>query len=449
MGDLNRRRFIPEPLPIGIGPQRSKETEMKILKTRSTARRRRAAVTFVALALLLTPLAFAQSPIATGLASPTGLGTTYAGNILVPQGGTGNNDGLIEILRPWGKSYPLVSGLPSAIPPEDSVSGPTAAVSTLSTVYVLIGEGNAMGPSIPPTQVPNVDGLSSPIFSSLLEMHFDPVPDAVREGFVLSAENIQTLADGHTVHLENDSAEQVWIRVLSDFRDFVPDPVVSVRQSNPFALELVGSLAAEDYEEFAIPGVASTGLDFLAELLPDSPIGQRLRERSMLYVVDAGMNALRAVDVLHGRSRIVARFPPVPNPLFPTLGGPVADAVPFGLASRDDKLLVSLFTGFPFNPQSSSIVEYDPATGTVVPVLEGLTLTGEMLAVGEDLYVVEFSADLLSGAPGSLLRFGPGSATPEVVAAPLIGPVGMVPAGANGDIFVSEIFTGSVVRVQP
>lgn len=410
---------------------------------------RRAAQLALAATVVLGGAGVAQDPIASGFASPSGLGTTYAGNILVPQGGTGNNDGSVELLTTWGQRHPLVSGLPSAVPPEDSVSGPNAVTANLSTVFVLIGEGDAMGPSAPPTQFPNAEGVSSPIFSSVLEMHFQPVPDAIREGFVLTAEDVGTLADGHTAHLTNASGEQVWIRVLSDFRDFVPDPIVSVRQSNPFALEWVGGLLPEDYEEFALPGASSADLDFYAQLVPDSPIGRRLRERSTLYVVDSGMNALRAVDVLHGRSRIVARFPPVPNPLFPNLGGPVTDAVPFGLEERDGRILVSMFTGFPFNPGVSSIVEFDPSTGEVTPVLEGLTLTGEMLAMGDDLYVVEFSADLLSGAPGRLLRFSAGSTEPETVAAPLIGPVGLVEAGGDGDLFVSEIFTGMVKRIQP
>lgn len=403
--------------------------------------------------LLLLPILSAsvgaQDIIATGFSSPGGLGTTYAGNLLVPQGGTGDHDGSVELVTTWGQRFPLVAGLPSAVPPEDAVSGPTAVVATLSTVYVLIGEGDAMGPSVPPMQAPNVEGLSSPIFSSLLEMQFQPVPDGIREGFVLSPSDIGALADGLTVHLVNGSDEQVWIRVLSDFRDFVPDPIVSVRQSNPFSLEWVGGLLPEDYDEFGFPGVAPSGLDFYAQLFPDSPIGRRLRERSSLYVVDSGMNALRAVDALHGRSRIVARFPPVPNPLFPNLGGPVADAVPFGLEERDGKLLVSLFSGFPFNGGVSSIVEYDPETGDVVPLLEGLTLAGEILAIGDDLYVVEFSADLLGGAPGRLLRYAAGSTEPETVAAPLIGPVGLVQAGDDGDLFVAEIFTGLVKRIEP
>ena len=420
---------------------------MQIRRTLRTSMPRAAWI--VAIVALLLSTALGAQPIATGLASPAGLGTTYAGNLLVPQAGTGSHDGSVELLTTWGQRHPLVSGLPSAVPPQDAVSGPTAVTANLSTIYVLIGEGDALGPSIPPTQFPNADGVSSPIFSSLLEMHFQPVPDAIREGFTLSGEDIGTLADGHTAHLVNDAGEQVWIRVLSDFRDFVPDPFVSVRQSNPFSLEWVGGLHPEDYEEFAIPGASAADLDFLAQLMPDSPIGRRLRERSMIYVVDSGMNALRSVDVLHGRSRIVARFPPVPNPLFPNLGGPVTDAVPFGVEQRDGKVLVSLFTGFPFNPGMSSIVEFDPVTGAVTPVLEGLTLTGEMLAMGDDLYVVEFSADLLGGAPGRLLRFGPGSSEPETVAAPLIGPVGLVSAGSEGDLFVSEIFTGLVKRIQP
>ena len=38
--------------------------------------------------------------------------------------------------------------------------------------------------------------------------------------------------------------------MLTDFRDFAPDPVASIRPSNPFAAAVVGSLTTDDLAEF-------------------------------------------------------------------------------------------------------------------------------------------------------------------------------------------------------
>ena len=63
-----------------------------------------------------------------------------------------------------------------------------------------------------------------------------------------------SLADGNTVTLENAGGESVSLSLLVDFRDFIPDARLRVRQANPFAGAVVGSLTADDLAELGFTG---------------------------------------------------------------------------------------------------------------------------------------------------------------------------------------------------
>ena len=75
-----------------------------------------------------------------------------------------------------------------------------------------------------------------------------------------------------------------------------------------------------------------------------------------LYVTDGGQNLVWQADIPMGAFTVLTNFPPIANPLFPTLGGPFADAAPTGIAYSDGQLLVTLFSGFPL-PSGASAVE--------------------------------------------------------------------------------------------
>ena len=66
-----------------------------------------------------------------------------------------------------------------------------------------------------------------------------------------------------------------------------------------------------------------------------------------LYVTDGGRNAVWQVDIPSGASSTLAEFPTVANPAFPTIGGPVVEAVPTGISTHAGQLLVTLFRGIP------------------------------------------------------------------------------------------------------
>jgi hypothetical protein len=333
------------------------------------------------------------------------------------------------------------------VTPEGSALGPTGVADAHGTLYITIGEGDARIESTqPPQQVPN-PAISSPIFSSLLRARFTPVPDGIRTGFALTSDDIASLTDGNEITLHNDSGESVSLLILTDFRDFIRDPVLIFRQSNPFGAAVVGSLTEEDLAEFGFTGTLDDA-NFAAGLDPTSPLGARLEQRTTVYVADAGMNTIVQVAASTGRARVLTRFALVPNPLFPSMGGPASDPVPTSVSVRaDGTLLVTTLGGFPFASGTSSVWNVDPATGAATQWISGLTRATNVLEVGGAIYALEVSTDLLAGAPGQLLRFDTPTATPAVVAGGLIGPTGLAYDPHRNELIVSETFTGLVKRI--
>jgi hypothetical protein len=282
----------------------------------------------------------------------------------------------------------------------------------------------------------------------VLRARFDPVPDSIREGFELTPAHLRSLADGLEVTLENESGEHVELLLLADFRDLQPDPVTTVREANPFAAAVAGSLTQADLVELGFADLSLRDANFLASLFPESPLGQRLEERSTVYVVDASMNTINQLDAATGRWSVLVRFPPVQNPLFPNLGGPVTDAVPTGIRVREDgDLLVSFLTGFPFATGVASVKLVDAETGAVTPFISGLTTVTDVLQIGDATYVLEFSTSFLTRAPGRILHFSSPSATPTVIAGGLVGAAGLAYEPFRNELLVSEAFTGRIVRV--
>ncbi len=405
--------------------------------------------TILSLAVLACTAAglLAQSVLASGTKTPVKITRTPGGNFELAESGTGVNDGRVGLVSIWGERFNLLSGLPSGMTPEGTAIGPTAVADAHGTIYIVIGEGDVKGASSTPQQVPNPNGLSSPIFSSVIAAEFNPVPDGIREGFALSAENIDALADGNTLTLENGSGESVSLSLLVDFRDFIPDARLRVRQANPFAAVVVGSLTADNLTELGFTGTLETA-NFLGHLNPNSELGQKLRERTVVYVVDAGMNTITEVAASTGRARVVTRFPAQANPLFPSLGGPVTDAVPTSVVVRaDGTLLVTTLGGFPFAPGTSKVWSVDPATGVATPWIEGLTSATNVLEVDGAIYVLEVSTNLLGGAPGQILRYESPTATPTVLAGGIIGGTGLAYEPTRNELVVTETFTGLVKRI--
>lgn len=356
------------------------------------------------------------TPVTAGLRLPLGITQSNQDNLLVSETGFGApGSGRISIVDPGGNRRTLLDGLPSAISDFGDPSGPAGLDLSGRTLYVAIGTGDAGRPgSIPGTTIPNPAGPSSPIFSSVLAIHFSAHVEKTTAGFTLTAAHEQALASGQKVTLSNGGGDKITIELVANFPNFIANPLPffadNVRLSNPYDLVAVGN---------------------------------------QLFVTDGGRNLVWQVDVNSGAFSVLAAFPPIPNPL--PFGPPFIDAVPTGIAYSDGQLLVTLFRGFPFPPGASQVRAVDPETGAQSPFITGLSSAIDVLSLRSkgdtDYLVLQFSANMLAGAPGSLLRFETPTSAPTVVVGCLITPTSMTLDDKTGTLYVTELATNRVVAI--
>jgi len=371
--------------------------------------------------LAAAPPSSAQCPLAeliAGLQIPLGITQSNQNNLLVSETGTGPpNTGRISIVDLAGNRRTLLDGLPSAINDVNEPAGPAGLFMRGRTLYVAIGVGDVgrAGP-LPGTTVPNPDPISSPIFSSVLAIHFSAAVEKTTTGFTLTPADQQALAGGQKVTLSNAPDDQLTVEVVADFPDFTPNPLPffpdNIRLSNPFDLVLVADRA---------------------------------------YVTDGGQNMVRRVDLPTGAFSTLAAFPNVPNPLFPALGPPTVEAVPTGVRYSDGQLLVTLFRGFPFPPGTSQVQAVDPATGDQTPFITGLKTAIDVIAVGEGndpvYLVLQHASGPIFGQPGLLLGFATPAGPSVVLANCLARPTSMVLDEATGTVYVTELIGGRILRM--
>lgn len=359
---------------------------------------------------LAATAAHAQAkPYATGLSAPQKIGSSPNGTLFVGEAGTGENDGEISRIERGGAVTTLLGGLPSGIEVTGGPSGPNGlAPRGCCIIDALMGEGDVLRFSAPPREIPNPLPSNSPIFSSLLRLHFDRPLDDTSGEFALTRADHDTLADGQTVRLENPAGEKLWVRMIGDLKDFRPDPVIDSRGSNPY-------------------GIAHGGLF------------------DGVLIADAGQNTIVQVDLI-GPPQTLVRFPPIANP--PGGGPPFSDAVPTSIRHiGGGKYLVSLLTGVPFRSGAASIRLVDIHARTQSTLISGLTTATDVLKIGGKYYVLEISTNLGQQLPGRLIRLDSPTAAPAVVAAPIIGGSGMTYVARDSAIYITENFTGRVMRV--
>ncbi|MBI5385268.1 MAG: hypothetical protein HZA90_11360 [Verrucomicrobia bacterium] len=341
-----------------------------------------------------------------------------------------------------GSRRALLSGLPSGIADVGDPLGPAGLFLRGSTLYVVISIGDAvrLGPTAG-TLVPNPNGASSPLFSSVLAIQFgDDFVERSTAGFTLSPSDQQALASGERVRLSNGGRDKITIEMVVKFPNFVANPLVSlptnVRGSNPFGVVLAGDRQRHDRDD-----------------------GKDRRQGDFLYVTDGGRNLVWKVDVASGAFSILADFPLTPNPLAPALGGPFSEAVPTGIARSGGTLLVALFRGVPFAPGTSAIVPVDPQTGSYIDPMTGghiPFITGLKTAIGvlpirkqgdtDYLVLQHASAGPFFGSPGLLLRFASSGGPPTVIADCLTRPTAMTLDEKTGTLYVTEL-AGRIVAI--
>ena len=388
--------------------------------------------------------------------------------MLVSESGTATpNSGRISIIdSDSGVRSTLLSGLPSGV---NNLGGPPDADGTTGIclrgrkLYVTSGVGDAVtrGPS-PPIELPT-GTPSSPLFDSALELTLPRHLGALVSGFTLTAANQATLAGGTDVVLTNAERRRLRVHLVANLPDFIPLPLPG-RADNVKASHLFG--------------VAAFG--------------------GHLYLADAGLNLIHRVNLFTGSVRTFVRFPNKPNPMFPMVGGPFIEAVPDNIHVDRNRLLVPLLTGFPFVPGFSEIqsvrLTFPHRRRTFIP---NLTSAIDVLRVtdnednkdendfamfdgkdnddeddfamsdrkdnddeddlamldGKDdesnsYYTLEFSANQRAGQPGRIRFFADPTASPVTVVPVVITPTSMVRDSGSGDIFVTNIFPGTLTRVQ-
>jgi hypothetical protein len=351
--------------------------------------------------------------LSTALLHPLGIAPTNLGNLIISETGTtAAHSGRLSIVDTAGARRTLIDGLPSGINDVGEPAGPAGLIMRGRTAYVLIGIGDSVLPApVPGRHLPNPN-VSSPIFSSVLSIHFSANVERTTRGFTLSQADQQALAGGARVILSNGGGDTIEIELVADFPDYVPDPLPGnpqiVRGSNPFALDLAGD---------------------------------------QLYVTDGGRNHLWQVDVPSGGISVLAVFPPiVPNPV----GGfaPVLEAVPTGITFADGALLVTLFRGAPFPAGTSSVVRVDAATGAPSTLIGNLRTAIGVVSARDGYYVLQHSSGpgLFFGAPGVVLRFADPSGPAQTLVNCLTRPTAMWLDESSGTVYVIE-FGGRLVAL--
>jgi len=376
------------------------------------------------LALLLLASASgvrAQCPTsvhASGLKAPVKLLLSEKDKLLVAEAGDGPNTGRISIVERSGLRRTLLDGLPSGFaPPEFKTSGPSGLALRGRTLFIIIGagDGTLSGP-VGGTEIANPNP-SSPILSSVLAVQFSARAEETTDGFTLVPSDHEALKNGERLTLHDGEGNRLTVRLVADFPNSVPAP--------------------------------RPGLPDLVR--PSNPFGVAVKEEQ-LYVVDAGMNMVRRVDSETGDTSTLITFAPLSNPLFP-FGPPFIDPVPDSIRLYGEQLLVTLLTGFPFPQGLAEVRQVAIADGSNATLISGLSSAIDVLPMkalgGEDqFFTLEFSANQLAQAPGRMRLYAAPGKPPVVIANCLITPTSMALDRKTGEMFVTEIFTGRIVRVQ-
>ena len=367
--------------------------------------------TIAAFLILLATTANGQcSEVANGLRTPLGLTRSNQNHLIVSETGTRSlHTGRISIVAAEGGRRTLLDGLPSDINDVNESSGPAGVFMRGRTLYVAIGIGNSIQAGPAPGLAVGNPNPSSPLFSSVLAIHFSAEVEKTTDGFALSVDDQTALANGEKLTLSDGSGNTMMIESVANFPNYTPNPLptfmANVRGSNPFDLTVV-----ED----------------------------------QIYVTDGGQNMVRKVDIPTGAVTTLASFSPIPNPFFPAVGGPVIDAVPTGIRYDGSQLLVSLFKGVPFPTGISQIAAVDPAAGTQTPFIVGRKTAIDVLPVtdGDDtdyLVLQHASLGLFFTGPGQLLRFETTADTPTLVADCMTRPTSMAFDEKTGRLYVTEV----------
>jgi hypothetical protein len=365
--------------------------------------------------------ASAQCPVThltSGLLLPVSITQSNQGNLLVSESGTAApNTGRISLVDLNGNRRTFLAGLPSGINDVGTPSGPAGLLIRGRTLYLVIGVGDVgkAGP-LPGSNIPNPNPPSSPLFSSILAIHFSANAEKITSGFTLTPADHQALAAGQKLTLDNNGGDKIAIELVVNFLpDYLPKPLPAF-PANIGLLNPYGLAAAAD----------------------------------QLYVTDGGQNRVWQVDARTGSFSTLTQFPNIANPLYPFVGGPTQEAVPTGITYFGGQLLVALFRGLPFSPGTSVVQQMDLA-GNQTALITGLKSAIGVLPFttgrNTDYLVLQHaSVGPFFGSPGLLLRFASPAGPPTVIANCLTRPTAMTLDDKSGTLYVTDL-AGNILAI--
>ncbi len=368
--------------------------------------------------LVLNAAAQTTTVLTAGLNKPTKIIAAGDNSLLVAEGGTTtpNTGRVSRVDRTTGARQTLVDGLPSGVNNlggQPNPSGPSALKLRGHTLFLTISTGDAVQNVGPGLESPNPNP-SSPLYDSVLELTLPGNYEEVTSAFTLTFGDQTTLAGGGEVQLTNPDGEKLTVRMIANFPNYTPNPRPGFpnnqRASNIFGVEIF---------------------------------------QKELYVVDAAFNLIYQVGIDDGDFAPFVTFPNKPNPLFPMIGGPVIEPVPDNIHRVGNRLLVPLLTGFPFVVGFSEIQTVSLKSGERETFIPNLTSAIDILHVEDEMYfTLEFSANQLANLPGRLRFYAAPDAAPVTIVSNLISPTSMARDEKTGGIFVTNIFPGTITRVE-
>jgi len=242
----------------------------------------------------------------------------------------------------------------------------------------------------------------------VLAFDFSADVERTTNGFNLTYADHMALHNGSELRLDNGGGDKIRVRLLADFPDYLPAPrndePNNVRASDPFGLVIAAN---------------------------------------QLYIADYDSNSVRVVDLENGEASTLMNFGSLPGGL---------KAVPDNIRFFGDQLLVTLLTGPPFPVDAAQVRIVDPTTGSHEPFITGLTTAIDVLPIRgrgrtSEFLTLEFSVDIWAGKPGRLRSYSSPDAVPVIVANCLNAPTSMARDERTGALFITEIFTGRIVKV--
>jgi hypothetical protein len=374
------------------------------------------------LALAGSLLAQAPCPavqtFATGLVAPSKLIRTPHGNFLVAEGGPEvPNHGRISIVDQQGHRRTLLDGLPSARTFVGDFNGTTGVELQGRTLFVLNGQGDVTLPGpVQGTERSN-PAPASPIFSSVLAIHFSAAMEEATTGVALTLADHHALKSGQSLVRADAQGRKMTIQLVTDFADYAPEPrpnfADNVRHSHPYGI------------------VVRDGF---------------------LYIVDAGFNTVRKVNVLNGTEETLASFAPTPNPR--PVGPPFIENVPTSIHWAGGQLVVTLLSGAPFFlPGYSQVQQVNPESGAIIPLIAGLSSAIDVIALparggAAGFLTLEHNLTFPVPGPGRMQFFSAADASPVVLADCLTTPTSMVWDRKGNRVVISEMATGRLVTLD-